>query len=304
MALIMLDACTGKVCLLQRAATLAINNDLIVAGAKLFNGPLGASYGNDVGNTFLTSASELSLPAANAVNNGARRGMQLLRSAGKQSKANQRKSSDKVIVQVAKFATSLWRAINGELGGKYFEKDRTFVAVTSVVDGVCAYDGYLRCSLMSLWQCIWPNSKNNNGLCPAVLRVQSKAWKEHEGTPRYKDLGADQVMSVEGNEKLSAEISYKANESLRSIIISEIDRQRWRGEMARRRKDTTSGTKDPIAASLGLNQPLDIVDKNESWRLGGWVTSAAHQRRSLGADGGSMVSVTKLRLTMKGTPDD
>jgi hypothetical protein len=300
----MLDACTGKACLIQRAAILANQNDLITGGAKILNGPLGASYGNDVGNALLTSVSELSLPAANAVNDGAKRGMRLLRTAGKPippNKANQRKPpSEQTIVQVAKFATSLWRTINGELGGKYFEKDRTFDAVTSVVDGVCAYDGHLRCSLLSLWQCIWPNTKNNNGLCVAVQRVQS--WKGHSGTQKYKDLGANQVMSVKDDEKIESEIGYKANESLREIINSEIDRQRWRGELAKKRKDSTNGTvtKDPSAASEGLNQPLDIIEKDEAWRLGAWVTSAAHQRRAVGADGGSMVSATTLRLTMKG----
>ena len=273
----MLDACTGKVCLIQRAAILVNHNDLIVAGAKLSNGPLGASYGNDVGNTFLTSISERSLPAANAVNNGARRGMQLLRTAGKpQNKTNLKKlPNERIIVQIAKFATSLWRTINGELGGRQFEKDRAFAAVTSVVDGVCAYDSHLRCSLLSLWQCIWPNSKSNNGLCAAVQIVQS--WREHSGTQKYKDLGADQVMDVEEIEKIAAERGYKECESLRKIVKSEIDRQLWRGEMARKRKETTSGTKDPNAASQGLNQPLDIVEKNDVWSLGGWTTSAAHQ---------------------------
>ncbi len=276
---------------------------MVLGAARFYNGPLGASYGNDIGNTLLMSVTEGSSPTANAVSSGARKGLRLLRTAGKpmnSNKQNQKKpSSEKTIVQVAQFATDLWRTINGEMGGKTNEKDRTSASVTCVIDGVCAYDGYLRCTLLSLWQCIWPNSKSSNGLCPAVQRVQS--WKQHSETKRYKDLGADKVMSIEDDEKISAEIGYKANESFRKIIISEIDRQRWRGELAKKKKAASNTSKDPTAASLGLNQPLDIVEKDDAWRLGSWVTSAAHQRRANGADGGSMLSVTKLRLTMKGT---
>jgi hypothetical protein len=265
----MLDACTGKVCLTHRAATFTNHNDLIHGGTRLMNGPLGASYGNDLGNTIFTSVSELSLPAANAVNDGARRGMRLLRSAGKpipQNKASQKKPpSEETIVQVAQFATSLWRSINGELGGRQCENENTFAAVSSIVDGVCAYDGYLRCSLLSLWQCIWPYSKNNNGLCVAVQRVQS--WKEHSGTQKYKDLGAHKVMSVKDDEKLAAVAGYEANESIRKVLISEIDRQRWRGEMAKKLKEATNVAKDPMSPQ-GQNQPLDIIEKDDSWRLG------------------------------------
>ncbi len=266
----MLDACTGKVCLTHRAAIFTNHNDLIHGGARLTNGPLGASYGNDSGNTIFTSVSEVSLPAADAVNDGARRGMRLLRSAGKpipQNKATQKKPpSEESIVKVAQFATSLWRSINGELGGRQCESENTLAAVSSIVDGVCAYDGYLRCSLLSLWQCIWPNRKNNNGLCAAVQRVQS--WKEHSGTQKYKDLGADKVMSVEDDEKLAAIAGYEANEDIRRVLISELDRQRWRGEMSKKFKEATNAAKDPISSSQGLNQPLDIVEKDDSWRLG------------------------------------
>jgi hypothetical protein len=265
----MLDACTGKVSCNQRVGILTNHNDLITAGTRLLNGPLGASYGNDSGNTIFTSVSELSSPAANAINDGARRGMRLLRTAGKpvsSNKPNQKKTSEQTIVQVAQFASSLWRTMNGELGGKKNEKEKACTGSTSVIDGVCAYDGHLRCTLLAIWQCVWPNSKNNNGHCIAVQRVQS--WKAHEGTQKYKDLGADQVMSVDDEEKKEAELGYKANNSFRKIIISEIDRQRWRGEMAKEMKDSSDASKDPTAASQGLNLPLDIVEKDDAWRLG------------------------------------
>lgn len=273
LALIMLDACTGKVCLSHRAATLGNNNDLLMGGTKILNGPLGASYGNDMGNTIFTSASELSLPAAKAVNDGAKRGLRLLRTAGKPippNKLNQKKPpSNQIVVQVAQFATSLWRTINGELGGRQSIKDKnmTFVAATSVVDGVCAFDGYLRCSLLSLWQYIWQINKSK-GQCPAVIEVQSWKEKAHIDMQRYKDLGADEVMSVEDREKMAAKEAVEANVKFRKIYKSEIDRQRWRGEMAKKLKDAANAPKDKVAASQGLNQPLEIVDKDDAWKLG------------------------------------
>jgi len=105
------------------------------------------------------------MPAANAVNDGVHRGLKLLKRAGDGSSI-----SDKTIVRVAKFATLLWRTINGESGGKDAVADLGFSSgivapVTSVVDGVCSHDAHLRCSLLSLWQWLWPKEY------PAFRRV-------------------------------------------------------------------------------------------------------------------------------------
>jgi len=307
LALLMLDACTGKVCLTQRVAVIGSSNDLVIGGSRLYNGPLGASYGNDSGSSLFMSASKVSLPAANAVNDGARNGMSVLRKSGKPKpnpdRPNAKKPpSEDTIVRVAKFATSLWRTMNGELGGKFNVKDGTPSAVTSAIDGVCAYDGHLRCSLLSLWQCVWPagNGSSGNGQCLAVQRVQAERVQTEP--PEWIKKGADEVMKVGeyNDEKLAAEMEDKANESLRKIINLELDRQQWRGDLAQVLKNSSngSGSKDPIAVSQGLNQPLDIVEKNEAWKLGSWVTSAAYQRRARNEDGGAVVSATKLRLTM------
>ena len=149
LALLMLDVCTpGKVFLNERSATIANYNDMVLGAARFYNGPLGASYGNDIGNTLLMSVTEGSLPAANSVSNGARKGLRVLRTApGKPmntNKANQKKpSSDQTIMQVAQFATNFWRIINGELGGRINGKDPTPTSVIYAIHGVCAYDGYL-----------------------------------------------------------------------------------------------------------------------------------------------------------------
>lgn len=75
----MTDACTGKVCSTQRVGAIAGRNDLINATARFMNGPLGASHGGDNGSAMLVAVSSGGFPSANAVNDGARRGLRLLR---------------------------------------------------------------------------------------------------------------------------------------------------------------------------------------------------------------------------------
>ena len=231
------------------------------------------------------------MPAANAVNDGARRCLRLLKQAGKP--AQNFVASEATLVRVATFATQLWRTINGELGGieSSFTTFDRITPITGAVDGICAHDGYLRCSLLSLWQWLWPKG------CVAVLRVQS--WKEHEGTARYKSLGADEVMKIDDSEKEAAMAEDSYCGDLRRITEYEIDRQRWRGEMAKVRREEVLPSKDATVNAQGVNYPLHIVQKNDSWKNGGWVASAALQRRTKNADGGSS-AVTKLRLTVKG----
>ena len=119
LALLMIDACTGKICSTQRAALLTRKNDLLTAGSYILNGPLGASYGCENGSSLHTTVSESSMPAASAVNDGARRGLHLLRQAGGQPKPGQKFiASESTVVRVATLASNLWRTINGEMGGK------------------------------------------------------------------------------------------------------------------------------------------------------------------------------------------
>jgi hypothetical protein len=49
LAMIMMDACTGKVCSMQRVGSIAGRNDLITSAARFFCGPLLASHGGDYG---------------------------------------------------------------------------------------------------------------------------------------------------------------------------------------------------------------------------------------------------------------
>ena len=111
LALLMMDASTGKICSTQRVGAVGGRGDLCTSAARLLTGPLGSSYGGDNGSALLMSVNEFSYPAANAVNDGARRGLALLKVAGGM---NDDKTSNQSIVRIAKFATSLWRTINGD----------------------------------------------------------------------------------------------------------------------------------------------------------------------------------------------
>lgn len=168
-------------------------------------------------------------------------------------------------------------------------------------DGVCSHDAHLRCSLLALWQWIW-----GKAWCIAVLRVQS--WRPHEGAQWYKELGADQVMKITDEEKEAANAEETACTDLHNIVSRELDRQRWRGEMAMKayeyyKKDEQGVVKDPTGAiAQGLGHPLPTIQKDQAWKLGGWCASSMQQRRSKGLDGGT--AVTKIRMTVKNSGGD
>jgi hypothetical protein len=278
MALIMLDACTGKVSSMQRTAVLGARADLLVSGARFYGGPLGASNGNDNGSAMLNTVNATYNPVANAVNDGARRGLKLLGRAGHPKD----ESNDEVIVRVAKFATDLWRTINGHV---VKIEDSLYCSG----DGVCANDSILRCSLLALWQIIWPKA------CFAILRVQS--WRPHEGTPRYEALGAHRVAQVYDDRELElATMEQESLQPLSKIVDKEIDRQAWRGEMFTKAYENIMDQKKSDDATDLLLPP---ILRDSAFKLGGWVTSTAQQRRAMHLDGG--MAVTKIRLTVKGS---
>lgn len=293
LALLMLDSCTGKVCSMQRVASVGGRGDLCTSAARFLTGPLGASHGGDNGSAILTAVTEASYPAANAVNDGARRGLRLLSRAG----YPREELSDLVIVRVARFATALWRTINGDctppLSGS------SMAPKTTAPEGICAYDGHLRCSLLSLWQWIWPKG------CFAVIRVQALPL---QGTQRYNELGAHLVMKMTDLEKEAAMAEEKTLVEIDRIVSKELDRQRWRGEMASKaynvyKEQAKAGViKDPTGTEQGIGQPLPPIQRDNAFKQGGWSASAAQQRRALSLDGGH--AVTKIRLTVKGNSGD
>lgn len=281
LALLMLDACTGKVSSMQRVAVIGARSDLCTSGARFYGGPLGASYGSDNGSALLMNVNSTSNPVANAVNDGARRGLRLLGRAGHPRD----ETKDELVVKVAKFATDLWRTINGHIVS-------TSVDYATAVsrDGVCANDGVLRCSLLALWQWIWPKA------CYAIMRVQS--WRTHAHTPRYKALGADKVLKVLDEETNAAAVEEKMFEPLSKIINLELDRQSWRGEMVTKAYEHTMEKKGGSKEDNAIGDLLPPILRDGAFKQGGWVASTSRQRRAMQLDGG--MAVTKLQIRVKG----
>jgi len=274
---------------MQRVGAIAGRNDLINSATRFLNGPLGASHGGDNGSAFLTSVSAASFPSANAVNDGARRGLRLLSRAG-----HPRESLGyDIIVRVAIFASRMWRTINGE------PADPPKAPVLGLDTGVCAFDGALRCTLLSSWQWVWPRG------CFAVLQVQ--AWKSLEGTQHYEEMGAHRVMKISEEEKAAATAEGASLGDIDRLVSLELDRQAWRGEMAKKAYEMFKNSKgslsasDVAAAEQGIAQPLPPIQRDIAFKQGGWIASAAQQRRALALDGGT--AVTKLRLTVKSLAD-
>jgi hypothetical protein len=281
----MMDACSGKVCSTQRVGAIAGQNELITSAARFLTGPLGASHGGDNGSAILTTVSAATFPAANAVNEGARRGRRLVGRAGHPKESVDRPT----IVRVARFATRLWRTINGD------PPEPHHVSGGEPVLGACSFNGALRCSLLALWQLIWPRG------CFSVLQVQD--WKSQEHTKMYADLGAHLVMQITEEEKAAAAEEEASLADINRLVDVELDRQAWRGEMAKKAyemyKSNKSSTaiQDVAAAEQGIGQPLPPIQRDAAFKQGGWIASAAQQRRALALDGGT--AVTKIRLTVK-----
>lgn len=272
---------------MQRVGVIGARSDLVGCGARFYCGPLGASQGGDNGSAMVTSVSGATSPAANAVNDGARRGLRLLSRSGHPRD----ESKDEVVVRVARFATNLWRTINGHT----ISTDNSTPPRAQA--GPCAFDGILRCTLLSLFQWLWPKG------CFAVMRVQS--WKSHEGTERYKALGADRVMKQTNEEKEAASAEENSFGPIMKVVQLEIDRQLWRGEMSAKTYEYHVQEKrgHTMMKDMGeaIGEPLPPVERDDAFKQGGWVASAAQQRRAAALDGGT--AVTKVRLTVKSTGD-
>jgi hypothetical protein len=278
------------VCSSQRVGAIAGQNDLITSTARFLTGPLGASHGGDNGSAILTTVSAVTFPAANAVNEGARRGRRLVGRAGHPKEAVDKAT----IVRVARFATRLWRTINGD------PPEPPIDYKGQVVTGICAFDGALRCSLLALWQLIWPRG------CFSVLQVQD--WKSQEKTKQYAELGAHLVMQISEEEKAAAASEETSLGDINRFVEMELNRQAWRGEMAKKAQELykknkgSTALQDVAAAEQGIGQPLPPIQRDNAFKQGGWIASAAQQRRALALDGGT--AVTKIRLTVKPNQSD
>jgi hypothetical protein len=222
--------------------------------------------------------------AASSVNDGARRGLRLICRAGH---PREKGIDDELVVRIARFATNLWRTINGEP----IEITDSICGFHKGNVGICANDSQLRCTLLALWQWVWPRG------CFAVLQVQVR--KTNEWARDYKELGVDKVMKTSEEEKLAANEEEASLAALDELTRKELDRQMWRGEMATKAYDIykssskSSNAADISASEQGLDQPLPPVKRDLAFKQGGWISSVAQQRRSTGIDG---AAVTKIRL--------
>ena len=278
LAQLMLDACSGKICSMQRVGAIGGRNDLVTSAARFYNGPLGACYGGDTGSAVVTNVNPITYPAASAVNDGARRGLKLMSRAGHPKETG---VDEELIVRIARFATKLWRTINGEP-----------LDLTRSTPGVCSMDGQLRCTLLALWQWLWPRG------CFAVMQVQVR--KSNEWIRDYKELGVDQVMKTSEEEKLAASEEEASLSELHRLVSQELDRQIWRGEMSTQAYEIFKSMKssnsitDASASEQGIGQPLPPIERDVSFKHGGWIASASQQRRAKGLDGGT--AITKIRI--------
>ena len=289
---IMIDVCSGLICSMPRVAAVGGRNDLVPSICRQVCGPLGAGYGGDNGSALIMTITELTYPAAHAVNHGALEGLRMLKNCGKDGYVY----SEKAIIRVAKFATKLWRTMNGEMGidpvynPMRNENGLMYVEPT----GICAFDGHLRVSLLSFWQKIWPKE------CYAILQVQ--AWRDKRG------MVVKDVLKIDRNELEDIRADEKELEVLNSVVESEVGRQKWRGEMATKAynywsKDGKRGLKDLSgAASQGLGHPLPPIEKDKAWKMGGWSASSAQQRRKMALDGGT--AINRIRAKMKNNVGD
>ena len=111
------------------------------------------------------------------------------------------------------------------------------------------------------------------------------------------------VMKTSDEERAAALAEETALDGINRLVNVELDRQKWRGEMCSKRYEFSKaggkGTVDAGAAEQGIGQPLPPIQRDNAFKSGGWIASAAHQRRALALDGGT--AVPKLRLTVKGS---
>jgi hypothetical protein len=130
-----------------------------------------------------------------------------------------------------------------------------------------------------------------------------QAWKTREGTTEYEEMGAQHVMKITDSEMQAAKEEDAFLNDLAGLVNSEIDRQAWRGEMAQKayslfKSNNSTTAVDAAAAEQGIGQPLPPIQRDMAFKQGGWIASAAQQRRAKALDGGT--AVTKLRLKVGG----
>lgn len=117
------------------------------------------------------------------------------------------------------------------------------------------------------------------------------------------ELGADGVMRSTDIEMKAANEEEQSLGALNQIVEKEIDRQKWRGEMANKAYEYHSfdqskkaSTDIAVTVDQGIGQPLPVVKRDVAFRQGGWIASTAQQRRADKLDGGCKVTTVRLKM--------
>ena len=88
------------------------------------------------------------------------------------------------------------------------------------------------------------------------------------------------------------------------FLFTDNSQQIWRGEMSseaykiHRSTPKTSSVSELSAKERGIGEPLPPIERDKAFKAGGWVSSAAQQRRNRNLDGGGIL--TKVRLRKSG----
>ena len=117
---------------------------------------------------------------------------------------------------------------------------------------------------------------------------------------RYGNQGVNVPLAPEEIEAAEAEEEAPELREIKRLVGLEIDRQKWRGEMASRAYEFNKNAKseavtDSSAAEQGIGKALPPIERDGAFKAGGWIASAAQQRRRSGLDGGHAVSKIRIR---------
>ena len=133
------------------------------------------------------------------------------------------------------------------------------------------------------------------------MRVQT--WEKLMGKQQYEQLGANLVMHSTEAEMKAANEEEKSLAVINQIVEKEIDRQKWRGEMASKAYEYYQYDKarkvlpdTALTIDQGVGQPLPMIVRDAAFKQGGWIASAAQQRRADKLDGGCKVTAVRLKM--------
>jgi len=106
-------------------------------------------------------------------------------------------------------------------------------------------------------------------------------------------------MTISMNERSIAINEILSINDLKRLVDNEMNRQKIRCDLSLKAYESAraDAMADTSSAKQGLGVPLPLVVRDDSWRLGAWSVSSAHQRRAEGLDGGAAISRVRLKVS-------